>query len=47
MAEKDVRTEERRPYTAPVLTEYGNVEELTHGSHGAAQDFPAGTSRSG
>jgi hypothetical protein len=38
---------ERKPYTPPVLTEYGSVEELTRGGHGQAQDFPAGTSRSG
>ncbi len=31
----------RRPYKPPVLTVYGDVEELTLGSGGAASDFPS------
>ena len=45
--QKKHESEERKPYTPPVLTEYGTVEDLTKGGGGIASDFPGGSSRSG
>ncbi|MBI2834273.1 MAG: lasso RiPP family leader peptide-containing protein [Acidobacteria bacterium] len=47
MAEKHTGQKEVKPYTAPVLTEYGSVEDLTRGGGGVASDFPNGSSKSG
>lgn len=47
MAEKDKTPMNRKPYNAPVLTQYGSVEQLTLGTGGSANDLGVGSSRGG